>query len=104
MSVGDFFQDISAQPLLKFDHPFCMTGRAKMPSFAGKRQQNFVFTGMAFHPGKSIMKNSAIKILVNDFFYIGYPILLDSFIRTRINTDFADPQTPKIGHYNLFKA
>jgi len=47
-----------------------MAGGTKMPPLAGKRQQIFVFAGTILYPGKSIMKDTAVKILVYNLFYM----------------------------------
>jgi len=47
-----------------------MTGWAKMASPAGKGQQIFMIAVAALYPGKSIMKDSTVKILIDYFFYV----------------------------------
>lgn len=39
MPVGYLLEDIHAEPLAKFCHPFLVTGRTEMAALAGKRQQ-----------------------------------------------------------------
>jgi hypothetical protein len=48
-----------------------MTGGAEVAALAGESQQILMITALAFHPSKSIMQDSTIEILKNDFFYMG---------------------------------
>jgi len=68
--AGDFLQDTFTQPLTKFDDMLRVTGGTEVATFAGKCQQILMIAVVAFHPGKSIIQDSAIKILVNNFFYM----------------------------------
>ena len=54
MSVGDLLEDIRAEPLPKFRHPFLMTGRTEMTALAGKCQEIFVAAVFAFHTGRAV--------------------------------------------------
>jgi hypothetical protein len=40
-----------------------MTGRAEVSALAGKGQQILMIAFSAFYPGKSIMQDTAIKVL-----------------------------------------
>jgi len=41
-----------------------------MSALAGKCEEIFMLTAAAFYPGKAIMKNTTVKILVYYFFYM----------------------------------
>jgi len=76
--VVDFLQDTSAQPLAELDDTLHVTGGAEVAALAGEGQQILMIAFSTFYPGKAIMQDSAIKVLKNDFFYMGsqVPILL----------------------------
>jgi hypothetical protein len=42
LAMGYLFERLSTQELTKFNHPFLMAGRAKVPAFAGKWKQIFM--------------------------------------------------------------
>jgi len=42
-----------------------------MPSFAGKREKTLMTAATTLNSGKSVMKDTAVQILVYYFFYMG---------------------------------
>jgi len=73
MPMGDFFEDIQAEPLPEFHHALLMAGRAEVPPFTRERQQVFMAAVFAFHTGKAVLQIAAVEITVNHLFDIGPP-------------------------------
>ena len=71
--MRDLLEDIHAEPLTEFHHPFLMSGRAEVPSFTRESQKIFVAAVIAFHTGKAVVQIAAVEITVDHLFDIGPP-------------------------------
>jgi len=73
MPVRNLFEDIHAEPLPEFHHPFLVAGWAEMTPFARKCQQIFVAAVFAFHTGKTVVQIPAIEIAIDHLLDIWPP-------------------------------
>jgi len=83
--MGDSLDHLLAEPFTEFHHPLLVAGWAKVPAFAGKCQEIHVTAVLTSDPGKSVMEDTTVQIMVNNLSHIGSkkpvrplkPILID---------------------------
>jgi hypothetical protein len=73
MPVRNLFEDIHAQPLPEFHHPFLMARGAKVATLAGKCQQVFMAAVFTFHTCKAVVQVAAIEKAINNLLDIWPP-------------------------------
>jgi hypothetical protein len=71
MAVRDCLDHFLAEPFSEFNYPLLMARWGEVPTLARKCQQKFMTTVFTSDTGKSIVRNSTVKIAINHLSHIG---------------------------------